>query len=454
MGVPRRRGAGVSAVLGTVIGLLVFFTIVIPMWIYMQQLQTMYMDSVNRRLIFEAEKLRERLDTSLTLTSSADSPGQYQPILNITNNSPIETTVQAIYIESTINGVLRVSEDPIILAPGERAVRRLNYQLHPNEVIRVRLATARGNSFTSPYEIGPKKLPYLLMISLTNLSVSSVYRVRVAAEGDGCVLPSSSESNLDYCRAELWVARYVEVRDLGSSVGRIGREEVFVFNVAPGRYSIMAEVMRNDGSWGTIIPLYARSVVVDSHVLLRFNVTQYSWPLILRITNPTPRLIVFNTTNARTALFNLSFVLTYDSVVPGPTLNVTVKIEPVVFTCNAPLEVSLSRLNPGDSASATFICEVPYDPPRTYQYILHIPEQGIEVAGGFSIDLTDPRTVLTTTGYIDVCLLRRVTLIGSLSVTTSTTTIDLPGPDDAEIPVVSVETMETTMQALECPEGG
>ncbi len=77
-----------------------------------------------------------------------------------------------------------------------------------------------------------------------------------------------------------------------------------------------------------------------------------------------------------------------------------------------------------------------------------------EVAGGFSIDLTDLRTVLTTTGYIDVCLLRRVTLIGSLSVTTSTTTIDLPGPDDAEIPVVSVETMETTMQALECPEGG
>lgn len=82
----RRKGAGVSAVLGTVIGLLVFFTIVIPMWVYMQQLQTMYMDSVNRRLIFEAEKLREKLDMSLTLSSAADSPGQYQPVLNITNS--------------------------------------------------------------------------------------------------------------------------------------------------------------------------------------------------------------------------------------------------------------------------------------------------------------------------------------------------------------------------------
>ncbi len=444
MGKPSRRGAGVSAVLGTVIGLLVFFTIVIPMWIYMQQLQTMYMDSVNRRLIFEAEKLREKLDISITLSSSADSPGQYLPVLNVTNNSPIETTIQAIYIESTINGVLRVSEDPIILAPGERSVRRLNYQLQPNEVIKVRLATARGNSFVSPYEIGPKKLPYLLMISLTNLSVSSVYRVRVAAEGDGCVLPSSSESNLDYCRAALWVARYVEVRELGSSAARIGREEVFVFNVAPGRYSIMAEVMRNDGSWAPVIPLHARSVVVDSHVLLRFNVTQYSWPIVLRITNPTPRLIVFNTTNAPSATLNITFVLTYDSAAPGPTLNATVRIEPVDFTCTGPTEVLISRLNPGDSASATFTCVVPYDQPRTYSYVLSIPEEGLEIPGGFVIDLTNPRTVLTTTGQIDVCQLMRMTFVTSLSVTTSTVTIDLPGPGDVEVPVVSIESLGTT----------
>jgi hypothetical protein len=441
-----KKEAGVSAVLGTVIGLLVFFTIVIPMWVYMQQLQTMYMDSVNRRLIFEAEKLREKLDMSLTLSSAADSPGQYQPVLNITNSSPIETTVQAIYIESTINGVLRASEQPIILAPGERSVVRLNYQLQPNELIRVRLATARGNSFVSPYEIGPKKLPYLLMISLTNLSVSSVYRVRVATEGDGCVLPSSSESSLDFCRAELWVKRYVEVRDLGSSTGRIGREEVFVFNVAPGRYNVMAEVMRNDGSWAAIIPLYARSVVVDSHVLLRFNVTQHSWPLILRITNPVPRLIIFNTTNTPTALVNISFVLAYDSAVPGPTLNATVRLDPVGFTCSSPLEVRISRLNPGDSASAVFICEVPYSPPTNYRYVLHVPEGSIEVPGSFTVDTSDPRTSLTTTGYIDVCLLRRETLVRSLSVTTSTITINT-----VVVPVVSIETIQTTeIQALEC----
>jgi hypothetical protein len=441
-----RRRAGVSAVLGTVIGLLIFFTIVIPMWIYMQQLQTLYMDSVNRRLIFEAEKLRENLDIMLTLTSSADTPGQYQPVLNITNSSPIETAVRAIYIESNINGVLRVSDEPLLLAPGEKAVRRLNYQIQPNEVVRVRLATARGNSFVSDYEIGPKKLPYLLAISLNNLSVSSVYRVRVATEGDGCVLPSASDSALDYCRAELWVKRYVEVRDLGSSTGRIGREEVFVFNVAPGRYVIMAEVMRNDGSWGTIIPLHARSLVVDSHTLLRFNVTQYSWPIILRITSTMPKLIVFNTTNAPTARLNLSFILTYDASAPGPTINATVQIEPVDFTCYNPTELGIVRLNPGDSASATFTCEIPYNPPRSYSYVLMIPEEGLAIPGGFSVDLTDPRASLTTTVQIDVCILRRVTLIRSLSLTTTTTTIGT-----LEVPIVSIGAEETAeLQVLEC----
>ncbi len=441
-----RRRAGVSAVLGTVIGLLIFFTIVIPMWIYMQQLQTLYMDSVNRRLIFEAEKLRENLDIMLTLTSSADTPGQYQPVLNITNSSPIETAVRAIYIESNINGVLRVSDDPLILAPGEKAVRRLNYQIQPNEVVRVRLATARGNSFVSPYEIGPKKLPYLLVISLNNLSVSSVYRVRVAAEGDGCVLPSASDSALDYCRAELWVKRYVEVRDLGSSTGRIGREEAFVFNVAPGRYVIMAEVMRNDGSWGTIIPLHARSLVVDSHTLLRFNVTQYSWPIILRITSTTPKLIVYNTTNTPTALLNLSFILTYDASAPGPTINATVRIDPRDFSCYNPTELIIVRLNPGDSASATFTCEIPYNPPRSYSYVLMIPEEGLAIPGGFSVDLTNPRASLTTTVHIDVCILRRVTVVRSLSLTTTTTTI---GP--LEVPIVSIGEEETAeLQVLEC----
>jgi hypothetical protein len=186
--------------------------------------------------------------------------------------------------------------------------------------------------------------------------------------------------------------------------------------------------------------------VVDSHVLLRFNVTQHSWPLILRITNPVPRLIIFNTTNTPTALVNISFVLAYDSAVPGPTLNATVRLDPVGFTCSSPLEVRISRLNPGDSASAVFICEVPYSPPTNYRYVLHIPEGSIEVPGSFTVDTSDPRTSLTTTGYIDVCLLRRETLVRSLSVTTSTITINT-----VVVPVVSIETIQTTeIQALEC----
>jgi hypothetical protein len=204
--------------------------------------------------------------------------------------------------------------------------------------------------------------------------------------------------------------------------------------------------MRNDGSWGTIIPLHARSLVVDSHTLLRFNVTQYSWPIILRITSTMPKLIVFNTTNAPTARLNLSFILTYDASAPGPTINATVQIEPVDFTCYNPTELGIVRLNPGDSASATFTCEIPYNPPRSYSYVLMIPEEGLAIPGGFSVDLTDPRASLTTTVQIDVCILRRVTLIRSLSLTTTTTTIGT-----LEVPIVSIGAEETAeLQVLEC----
>ena|GEM_PF-7103610 len=120
--------------------------------------------------------------------------------------------------------------------------------------------------------------------------------------------------------------------------------------------------------------------------------------------NQTSRLIIFNTTDIAPARLHLSLVLPYDSVLAGPTINASVRIEPVDFTCESPTELRVTRLNPGDSVSATFRCEVPYNSPRTYRYVLHIPEEGIHLPAGFRIDLTDPRTFLTTRGHIDACL--------------------------------------------------
>jgi hypothetical protein len=148
---------------------------------------------------------------------------------------------------------------------------------------------------------------------------------------------------------------------------------------------------------------------------------------------------------ARNLASSLSFRIDRRATLSSLKSDLTNMIRIMLLT-DSPLEVRISRLNPGDSASAVFICEVPYSPPTNYRYVLHIPEGSIEVPGSFTVDTSDPRTSLTTTGYIDVCLLRRETLVRSLSVTTSTITINT-----VVVPVVSIETIQTTeMQALEC----
>jgi hypothetical protein len=61
----RSRRSGISAVVGTAIALMIFFTVVIPMWIYMQNVQTLFMDEVSRRLRFEVRRLMRLLRSRL-----------------------------------------------------------------------------------------------------------------------------------------------------------------------------------------------------------------------------------------------------------------------------------------------------------------------------------------------------------------------------------------------------
>jgi hypothetical protein len=71
----RSRRSGISAVVGTAIALMIFFTVVIPMWIYMQNVQTLFMDEVSRRLRFEVEKVNEDVEVTASL-----QPPELQPI--------------------------------------------------------------------------------------------------------------------------------------------------------------------------------------------------------------------------------------------------------------------------------------------------------------------------------------------------------------------------------------
>lgn len=405
-----RKKRGISTVLGTVIGILIFFTIIIPTWIYMQQLQTMFFDQVNRRLHFEAERLRERLELVVSIGLSGAT---HYPTLNITNVSPLEVTVLAIYMESNIKGLVQVSSDAIVLPPGGRRYLVLRaFSLGPEEVVRAIATTARGNSFFSANPIGPKNLPHFMVVSLGNLTVSTAYKVTVRAIGDneGCVLPYRADSTDYRCMREVFVERFVKVGSIES-----GHEEIFAFNVAPGVYSVTTEMQVYDGSgpnWQAFRSV--ERIVVLEHSTLRINdVRGYRWRIPLQLnTFFTP--VIFNTTGADTRTrLNITFVLTYNGSVPGPALDATVRIEFPGATCDR-TSFDVKSLRVGEVSSGTFQCSVDTGTPnpRIYTFKVFVtatPPSGFEI---------DPNSsILTREGRIKLCAITEVQVITGITTT-------------------------------------
>jgi hypothetical protein len=109
----RSRRSGISAVVGTAIALMIFFTVVIPMWIYMQNVQTLFMDEVSRRLRFEIEKVNENVEVTTSLQPPELNPFGYRSVVvTLRNKSPVEVVVPAIYVESNRAGLQKI-EKPV-----------------------------------------------------------------------------------------------------------------------------------------------------------------------------------------------------------------------------------------------------------------------------------------------------------------------------------------------------
>lgn len=409
----RRKNSGISAILGTVIGILIFFTIIIPTWIYMQQLQTIFFDQVNRRLLFEAEKLRERLDLIVSISVSGT---QYHPTLNITNVSPLEVTVLAIYLESNVKGLVQVSSETITLAPGgRRAIVLRGFSMGVDEVVRAIVTTARGNSFISEYSIGPKRLPHIMVVSLANLTVSSAYKVNVESIGSfaGCVMPQGSGLAENRCLQEVTVERFIKVGDLRGGPG--GHEEIFAFNVAPGEYTVSTYVLIRDGSgnmvWQALRP--PERVTVYDHSTVRFDSTRsYGWRIPLHLNVLATKLVIFNTTvPGSITILNISFVLTYNTSSPGPALDATVEIDFNDATCDG-LTMTVKRLKVGESFAGTFQCGIVTGTtvPRVYTFRVFISR--VELPPGFGVD--QPSSEMTRVGRVDLCVVREVSVLVSI----------------------------------------
>jgi len=245
----KRNKKAISAIIGTAIALTIVFAIIIPLFLYMQSLQTLFMQEANRRLQYELERLNERLEVYTTICGGWGTSDLYVCVV-VFNPGILSVSIPTIYIESYRYGLLvREGENgDWVIIPGQRRVitpedLRLSFNPGIDDTVRVKFITLRGNSFVPKNIIGPRNLPYTLAILVKNMTVGYKYKVKVEIVGEyGCV----SENITQTCQA-------FGTHELIPQTS-LDRDALITFMVAPGNYTISIAVY--DYMTGQLVSFY------------------------------------------------------------------------------------------------------------------------------------------------------------------------------------------------------
>ena len=268
-----RRRKAISAVLGTAIALVIVFTVFIPLIMYLQSLQTIFMQEANRRLQYELERIHEKLEVHLSIEPPGGGERNHRVYIEIYNPGILTVSIPTIYIESRYKGIVEIPKGKeFTIAPGERRVERLEeFYFSPgdeNDVIRVKVVTARGNGFISKEVIGPKNLPYHLIITVSNMTFGRRYAVKVNSSVTwGCVLlPTLQDPGCGETRRAV-----LEPQSFNDTEGLV------VFQVAPGSYTVsLYDITDNPDSGESLIPEMILEVYDD--MILNLPIPEIKWP--------------------------------------------------------------------------------------------------------------------------------------------------------------------------------
>jgi len=262
----RNDRRGVSAVIGTAIALAIIFIIIIPLVIYTQGLQTLFMQEASRRLQYELERIREEVEVHATVGPNPLQEGLPLYVI-LKNPGTLSVSIPTIYVESDIHG-LRSYDVSIFLVPGQSMIYELPFRVsvNPPDRVRVKIVTLRGNGFYSE-EIDPQEPPYILLATASNLNLGHRYQVEVEVVGDyGCVSPGIGSGEV--CRSR---ATYT------FSVQEFGGSGVTAFAVMPGNYSVSFIECDIEGNCFEPLPSIGRIEVLD-HTVVNFTLTDLNLP--------------------------------------------------------------------------------------------------------------------------------------------------------------------------------
>lgn len=280
----KRNKKAISAIIGTVIALTIMFAIIIPLFLYMQSLQTMFMQEANRRLQYELERLNERLEVYTTICGGWGT-SELEICTLVFNPGILSVSIPVIYLESYRYGLV-IREGAWVIIPGQRRVigdLRIAFNPGIDDTVRSKFITLRGNSFVSKNTIGLRNLPYTLTIVIKNMTVCYRYEVKVEIVGEyGCV----SEDIEQVCQA-FGSHRLIPQTSLD-------RDAVITFMVAPGNYTISIGVY--DYMTNQLVSFYrTRPIEVLDDMVVRLDAsleTPQPEQIPLRLRSTIPNYVV------------------------------------------------------------------------------------------------------------------------------------------------------------------
>ncbi len=350
-----KKSNGISAIIGTAIALTIVFAIVIPLFLYMQSLQSLFMQEANRRLQYELERLNEKLEVYTTICGGWGT-SELEVCIVIFNPGILSVAVPSIYGESYRYGLIKEDKNLLII-PGEKRIVKLDkiaFNPNVNDTLKIKLITLRGNSFVSKNIIGPRQLPYILAAAVKNMTVGYRYEVEVRMVGVyGCI----SEEVNQQCGTE---AKHEFIPQTFTD-----KDGIAVFMVAPGNYTITLRVY-DFYSNNEIITFETPYLEILDDTVVRLDATHQVPSLIpipVRVSLPLIRntVIIMDNDTSQVAIPYIISLGNRSEPLRSVKIRITITLEGLNTYQGLLEEVRISRIIPSESIVKYFTIAVEDD---------------------------------------------------------------------------------------------
>ncbi|MEM4497819.1 MAG: hypothetical protein QW692_03215 [Nitrososphaerota archaeon] len=397
-----RRRKAISAVLGTAIALVIVFTVFIPLIMYLQSLQTIFMQEANRRLQYELERIHEKLEVHISITPAGKVyPNHYLRVI-IYNPGVLTVDIPTIYIESKYKGIIEVPVDLSIPPGGKLAYSPLEkFYISPGEddIVRVKVVTLRGNNYVSKETLGPRGLPYYLIVTVSNMTFGRRYAIEVAKSSEyGCILlPTQQDPGCGETRRAV-----LEPQSFNDTEGLV------VFQASPGNYTVsLYDITDNPDSGESLIPEMILEVYDD--VILNLPIPEIKWPEVapLRVGVIHKNLTIIAGENENPEVV-IPYLVSLGTIAE-PLRDILVKISFSEGSCTVKYSDSkkwnISKLYPGETylANFTMVC----NSMGRVGYSLEITE----AYGALSNKYYEKFENSSARGVIKICVMEKKTVV-------------------------------------------